>query len=278
MAGTLYLVATPIGNLQDISPRAIAVLKDVDLIACEDTRHTGKLLSHYQIKNKLVSYHEHNEHERSDELAAHLAEGKNIAVVSDAGTPGICDPAYRIVQKAREIGADVVSIPGAVAFVNAVIISGLPTDSIFFGGFLPSKKGERITRLKEVKEIPATLAFYETPHRIAKALADCIEVLGNRKACVVRELTKLHEEAVCGELVSLSEKFAAQETKGEIVLVIDRNEIASEKTRDIKDLATRVAELESDGIDRKAALKKAAKEFGLGKSEAYRILQTAKKR
>lgn len=273
MAGTLYLVATPIGNLQDISPRALSVLADVDLIACEDTRHTGKLLNHFEIKNKLVSYHEHNEHERSDELAKLLADGKSIAVVSDAGTPGICDPAYRIVQKAREIGASVISIPGPVAFVNAVIVSGLPTDSIFFGGFLPSKKGDRISRLKEVKEIPATLAFYETPHRIAKALADCIEVLGNRKACVVRELTKLHEETICGELTELAEKFST-ETKGEIVLIIDRNEIDGDvDKRRTGDLAARVRELENEGLDRKAALKKAAKEFGLGRSEAYRILQ-----
>jgi 16S rRNA (cytidine1402-2'-O)-methyltransferase len=275
MAGTLYLVATPIGNLQDISARALQVLKDADLIACEDTRHTGKLLNHFGIKNKLVSYHEHNEQERAAELAAHLAEGKNIAVTSDAGTPGICDPAFRLVQKAHEIGAPVVSIPGPVAFVNALIASGLPTDSIFFGGFLPAKKGERITRLKEVKEIPATLVFYETPHRLAKALTDCLEVLGNRKAAVARELTKLHEEIKLGELHELVEKFAAQETRGELVLIIDRTEIQNSKsqTKNSASLADRVAQLETEGLDRKAALKKVAKEFGLGRSEAYRILQ-----
>ena len=272
-------MATPIGNLQDISPRALQTLKDADLIACEDTRHTGKLLGHYGIKNKLISYHEHNEHERAGELAKLLQEGKNIAVVSDAGTPGICDPAFRIVQKARETGGKVVSIPGSVAFVNAVVVSGLSTDSIFFGGFLPSKKGERRTRLSEVKNIPATLVFYETPHRIAKALADCAEILGNRKAAVVRELTKLYEETKPGELSELSEYFSKQDVKGEIVLVIDRTEIpdTKDKGQNPKDLISRVRELENEGLDRKAALKKAAKEFGVSRSEAYRILQSSQK-
>jgi 16S rRNA (cytidine1402-2'-O)-methyltransferase len=279
MPGTLYLVATPIGNLRDISPRALQMLKDADLIACEDTRHTGKLLNHYDIKNKLLSYHEHNEHERAQELAALLQGGKNIAVVSDAGTPGICDPAYRIVQKAHEIGARVVAIPGPAAFINALVVSGLPTDAHFFGGFLPSKKNERIARLTEVKNIPATLVFYETPHRIARSLADCLEILGNRKAAIVRELTKLHEEVIAGELSALSEKIAQQTPKGEIVLVIDRTEIVSSEfgtQNNSQTLPTRVRELEAEGLDRKAALKKAAKEFGLSRSEAYRVLQAAK--
>lgn len=280
MTGTLYLVATPIGNLQDISPRALQTLESADLIACEDTRHTGKLLNHYGIKNKLLSYHEHNEHERAGELAKLLQDGKNIAVVSDAGTPGICDPAFRIVQKAHEIGAKVIAIPGAAAFINALVVSGLPTDAHFFGGFLPSKKNERIARLKEAKNIPATLVFYETPHRLAKSLVDCFEVLGNRKAAVVRELTKLHEETVRGDLQELSEKYAKQDVKGEIVLVIDRIEIpgAKDKGQTPKDLVSRVRELENEGLDRKAALKKAAKEFGLSRSEAYRILQTEKEK
>jgi len=193
MPGTLYLVATPIGNLADISSRALQTLEMVDFIACEDTRHTGKLLNYFNIKKRLVSYHEHNENSRTEEFAEILKQGKSIAVVSDAGTPAICDPALRVVQKAHEIGAKVVSIPGAVAFVNALVVSGLPTDSVFFGGFLPSKKNERRKRLEEIKEIPATLLFYETPHRLAKSLLDCLEILGNRKAAGVREITKLHE-------------------------------------------------------------------------------------
>lgn len=278
MNGTLYLVATPIGNLQDFTFRAVETLKKVDLIACEDTRHTRKLLNHYEIKNKLVSYHEHNEQARAVEFAELLENGKSIAVVSDAGTPAICDPAFRIVQTAREIGANVIPIPGAVAFVNALIISGLPTDSVFFGGFLPSKKGERLTRLNEIKDVPATLVFYETPHRIAKSLTDCAAVLGNRRAAVVRELTKLHEETIRGNLNEL----AAQnlQLKGEIVLVIDRESAESEqgKAESGKSISERIVELKAEGIDRKIALKKAAKEFGLSKSEAYRIIQTEKKR
>ena len=278
MRGTVYLVATPIGNLADISKRALETLQTVDLIACEDTRHTGKLLSHYGIKQKLVSYHEHNENARAEEFAGLLEQGKSIAVVSDAGTPAICDPALKIVQKAREIGATVTAIPGAVAFVNALIISGLPTDSIFFGGFLPSKKNDRRKRLEETKLIPATLCFYETPHRLAKSLIDCLEILGNRNAAVAREITKLHEEIVRGTLEELAEKYSRENVKGEIVLVVDRNVIPDFKFQipDSKSITERVAELENEGVDRKIALKKAAKEFGLSRSEAYRILQTEK--
>ncbi|MDQ3714373.1 MAG: 16S rRNA (cytidine(1402)-2'-O)-methyltransferase [Acidobacteriota bacterium] len=278
MLGTLYLVATPIGNLADISSRALQTLEAVDFIACEDTRHTGKLLNHFNIKKRLVSYHEHNENSRTEEFVEILKQGKSIAVVSDAGTPGICDPALRVVRRAHEIGVKVVAIPGAVAFVNALIVSGLPTDSIFFGGFLPSKKSERRKRLSEVSKIPATLLFYETPHRLSKSLTDCLEILGNRKAAVVREITKIHEEIVLGNLTELAQKFSQSDVKGEIVLVIDREEISDLKFRmsDEKSLAERVAELEKEGINRKLALKKAAKEFGLPRSEAYRILQTDK--
>jgi 16S rRNA (cytidine1402-2'-O)-methyltransferase len=274
MPGTLFLVATPIGNLQDMTFRAVETLKTVDLVACEDTRHTRKLLTHFGIKNKLVSYHEHNENQRIEEFAALLEQGKSIAVVTDAGTPGIADPGFRLVQKAHENNIKIVPIPGAVAFVNALIISGLPTDSVFFGGFLPSKKGERRARLEETKTIPATLCFYETPHRIAKSLADCFEILGNRNAAVVRELTKLHEEIVRGNLEELKNHFSEKPTKGEIVLIIEREQISNFKFQisNSKTLAERVFELENEGIDRKTALKKAAKEFGLSKSEAYKIL------
>jgi 16S rRNA (cytidine1402-2'-O)-methyltransferase len=267
----LYLVATPIGNLQDVSFRAIEILKSVDLIACEDTRHSLKLLNHYGISKKLISYHEHNERERAAELVERLQKGESVAVISDAGTPGINDPGYVIVQVAVASGVQVVSIPGPVAYVNAVIVSGLPTDSIFFGGFLPSKKGERRKRLEDVKNVPATLAFYESPHRIAKSLADCVEVLGDRRAAVARELTKLHEEIVRGTLNELTERFSDASVKGEFVLVIDR---AGDETNSVHavTLTERVAELEASGLDAKAALKRAAKEFGVSRSEAYRQL------
>lgn len=271
MPGTLYLVATPIGNLADMSFRAIEVLKSVELIACEDTRHSLKLLNHYGIKKKLLSYHEHNENERSEELVKLFESGASIALISDAGTPTINDPGFVIVKKAVEAGINVISIPGSVAFVNAAIVSGLATDSLFFGGFLPSKSGERRRRLLEIRGVPATLIFYESPHRLVRSLSDCLEILGDRPAAAARELTKLHEEVVRGTLNSLASHFSDANPKGEFVLVIDR---AGEPTAARKDsLSERIAELEAAGMEHKAALKTAAKEFGLSRSEAYRRLQ-----
>jgi 16S rRNA (cytidine1402-2'-O)-methyltransferase len=272
MQGTLYLVATPIGNLQDITFRAVETLRTVDLIACEDTRHTQKLLNHFRISNKVVSYHEYNENERAESFLDQLKAGRSIAIVSDAGTPGIADPSFRAVTLAIEAGIPVVPLPGPVAFVNAVIASGLPTDSIFFGGFLPSKGGERRKRLEEIKNIPATLVLYETPHRIARSLVDCLTTLGNRRATVAREITKLHETFSFGTLSTLSAQFSDTKVRGEMVIVIDR---AGENTPSgigIGLLADRVRQLEAEGMDNKSALKKAAKEKGLSKSEAYRQL------
>jgi 16S rRNA (cytidine1402-2'-O)-methyltransferase len=276
MIGTLYLVATPIGNLQDISQRALQTLETVDLIACEDTRHTGKLLNHFGVKKKLISYHEHNEIQRSEELIKLLLEGKNIAVVSDAGTPAICDPSFRITQKAIENDVQIISIPGAVAFVNALISSGLPSDSFYFGGFLPSKKGERCNKLEEVKSWQTTLIFYESPHRLSKSLVDCLAVLGNRKIAVVRELTKLHEEIIRGNLADLVEQNL--NLKGEIVLVIDRNEVENQESKVESEFSIfeRYKQLETEGLDRKIILKKLARESGLSRSEIYRMFVQAK--
>jgi 16S rRNA (cytidine1402-2'-O)-methyltransferase len=275
MPGTLYLVATPIGNLQDMTLRGLETLRSVDLIACEDTRHTLKLLNHFRISNRLISYHEHNEMERSEELVERLVNGESIAIVSDAGTPGICDPAFRVVQRAVEVGAQVISIPGAVAFVSAAVSAGIATDSLFFGGFLPPKKGDRRKRLAEIANIPATLLLYEAPHRLTKALADCLEVLGDRNAAVARELTKLHEEIARGTLSELLTRYSSEKVKGEIVLVIGRN-TGGEPARDHgggrSDLKSRMDELEAQGLSNKAALKQAAKEFGLSKREAYKLI------
>ncbi len=270
MPGTLYLVATPIGNLQDISLRSLDVLRAVDLIACEDTRHTRNLLNYFRISNRTISYHEHNEQERAEELADRLVAGESIAIVSDAGTPGICDPGFRIIKRAVEIGAQVVAVPGPVAFVVAAVASGLATDSVFFGGFLPSKKGERRRRLEDVRDIPATLIFYEAPHRLAKSLDDCVDVLGDRGAVVARELTKLHEEVARGTLQELADRYRGQKVKGELVLIIGRSTNDAQRHPPDLTLAERIEQLEADGLDHKAALKKAAKEFGLRKSEAYR--------
>jgi 16S rRNA (cytidine1402-2'-O)-methyltransferase len=277
MAGTLYLVATPIGNLEDITFRAVETLKQVDLIACEDTRHTGKLLNHLGISKKLVSYHEHNEAERSRQLINRLERGENIALVSDAGTPAINDPGYRVVRLAIESAIHVESIPGPSALINALVVSGLPTDSFFFGGFLPSKKTERRHRLDEVSDIPGTLIFYEAPHRLAVSVSDCLEVLGDRPAVIARELTKVHEEAIRGKLSELVTRISSSPVKGEIILLIDRRREPKSARTPLKSLADRVTELESKGVDRRSALKQAAKEFGLTRSAAYRKLQYAKK-
>ncbi|HEV2763744.1 MAG TPA: 16S rRNA (cytidine(1402)-2'-O)-methyltransferase, partial [Pyrinomonadaceae bacterium] len=205
--GTLYLVATPIGNLEDITRRALRVLSEVDLVACEDTRHTRQLLERYGIDRPTVSYHEHNEQERAAELASRLAAGESVALVSDAGTPAVSDPGFRLVRACVEQGVAVVPVPGPSAFVAALVASGLPTDEFYFGGFLPARTHARRARLEEVRALRATLVFYETPHRLAHALADALELLGEREAAVARELTKLHEEIVRGRLSELLERF-----------------------------------------------------------------------
>jgi 16S rRNA (cytidine1402-2'-O)-methyltransferase len=277
-AGTLYLVSTPIGNLEDVTRRALRVLAEADLVACEDTRHTRKLLDHYGIKTKTISYHEHNERERADELAARLAEGSTIALVSDAGTPAVSDPGFRLVRAAITCGARVVPIPGATAFVAALTASGLPTDEFYFGGFLPARSLARRTRLSQLRAVPATLIFYEAPHRIAETLRDAREVLGERNATVARELTKLHEEIARGRLSELAEKFSGEHTaRGEMVVVIDREVIqdaASDQSNATREsIAALVAALERDeGLDHRAALKKAARQLGLSRDEAYRRL------
>lgn len=273
MAGTLYLVATPIGNLQDMTFRAVEVLRTVDVIACEDTRHSIKLLNHFRISNKLVSYHEHNEHERTDELIDKMKSGSSVALISDAGTPAISDPGNVIVRGAIEAGIPVVPIPGAAAFLAAVIASGLPVDSVFFGGFLPAKKGDRRRRLEEIAGVPSTLVLYESPHRIAGSLADCADILGDRQAAVARELTKLHEEFVRGTLSELSKIAAERLSKGELVVVIDRPNDKVVAVDVVSKLAERYSELIAAGVDHKEALKKAAKEFGIKRADAYRQLQ-----
>jgi 16S rRNA (cytidine1402-2'-O)-methyltransferase len=277
MPGTLFLVATPIGNLADITYRAVQTLRDVDLIACEDTRHSGKLLQHYGIATKTISYHEHNEQSRSKELIQRLERGENVAVVSDAGTPGINDPGFRVVQAAIDAGIPVVSLPGPSAFVTALVTAGLPTDEFFFAGFLPAKSGARQTKLLELSSVQSTLIFYEAPHRLAGSLADAYTVLGERRAVVARELTKLHEELRRGLLSELSEHYAREEVRGEIVLLIDKTVIAA-TTETVTSVASLVERFESEGMDHKAALKKAARELSLPRAEAYRRLLAERSR
>jgi 16S rRNA (cytidine1402-2'-O)-methyltransferase len=280
MAGTVYLVATPIGNLEDITQRALRVLGEVDLIACEDTRHTQKLLNHFGIKTKTISYHEHNERERAVELLGRLQRGANIAVVSDAGTPGINDPGFRLVQLANENGVRVVPIPGPSALIAALVASGLATDEFFFAGFLPPRSNARRVRLEALRTQPATLVFYEAPHRIAATLRDAREILGERAAVVARELTKLHEEFARGTLSELAARFSSAEAaRGEMVLLIDRAVIegAVSEASAVGSVAALVATFENEGLDHRAALKKAARSLGLSRAEAYRRLVTERR-
>ena len=274
MPGTLYLVATPIGNLADITHRALQVLKDVDLIACEDTRHTNKLLNHYGVTTKTISYHEHNEQQRAEHLIEKLKDGSNIAVVSDAGTPSISDPGFRLVRAAIENDIAVVPVPGPSALISALIAAGLPTDEFFFAGFLPSRPNARRARLTELQSVPGTLIFYEAPHRLAATLKDAFEILGEREAVVARELTKLHEEIRRGRLSQLAADYADRKNdiRGEIVVLIDRNVIGGVTAQATVSVADLVEQFEQSGLDHRAALKKAARELGLSRAEAYRQL------
>jgi 16S rRNA (cytidine1402-2'-O)-methyltransferase len=276
MPGTLYLVATPIGNLADITHRAIDILTKVALIACEDTRHTRKLLQHYGIATRTVSYHEHNEQQRARELIEVIKRGDDVAVVSDAGTPAISDPGFRLVRAAIENDVPVVPVPGPSALITALIAAGLPTDEFFFGGFLPARSNARRTRFTELREVPGTLVFYDAPHRLSETLKDAYEVLGEREAVVARELTKLHEEIRRGRLRELAQHYTTEEPRGEIVLLIDRNVIETAENANVESVSSLVDQFERDGLDHRAALKKAARELGLSRAEAYRRLQAEK--
>lgn len=215
--GTLYIVATPIGNLQDVSPRVIETLQSVNLIACEDTRHTVKLLNHFGIQKPLQSYHDFNEQEKADALVKRLLAGDNIALVSDAGTPAISDPGYRVVRACREKEIPIVAIAGPSALTAALSASGLPSDEFLFAGFLPAKAEARRRKLRELRDLTCTLVFYEAPHRIEAMLEDLLEILGDREACVAREITKIHEAYVFGRLAEIQTKVKAV---GEFVVIV----------------------------------------------------------
>jgi 16S rRNA (cytidine1402-2'-O)-methyltransferase len=280
--GALYLVATPIGNLEDVTRRALRVLSEADVVACEDTRRTRALLEHFGIRARTLSYHEHNERERAEELARMIEDGASVALVSDAGTPGVNDPGYRVVRACVERGLRVVPVPGPTALVAALTASGLPTDEFYFGGFLPARGHARREKLASVRALRATLVFYETPHRIAHALSDALEVLGEREAAVCRELTKLHEEIARGRLSELAARFSAEgAARGEMVLVIDRDavEVAGDaESHAAASVAETVAAFESEGLDPRAALKRAARQLGLTRDEAYRRLTSERAR
>jgi 16S rRNA (cytidine1402-2'-O)-methyltransferase len=277
--GCLYLVGTPIGNLEDISLRALRILKEVDLIACEDTRHTQKLLNHYDIAKTLVSYHEHNEMTRSPELLIKLEDGAKIALVSDAGMPLVSDPGYRLVTLCVRHRIPVVPIPGPSALLAALAGSGLPSEEFLFVGFLPQRSGERRRMLEHLRIEERTIVLYEAPHRIAESIADAREILGDRPACIAREVTKLHEEFLRGKLSQLAESLAERPARGEITLVVGPPEASavSGQADTSQSLSDRVEELIRQAkLDRKEALKLAAKERGITRRAAYEQLVESK--
>ena len=270
MSGKLYLVATPIGNLEDITLRALNVLKEVDIIAAEDTRHTLGLLNHFEIKKPLISYYKEIEKTKSNQLIKELHEGKNIAVVSDAGTPGISDPGEEVVKKAIEEGIEIIPIPGACAFVNALIASGFSTKEFSFIGFLPVNKKEKKDKLESIKNETRTLIFYEAPHKMKATLESLLEVLGNRRIVLARELTKIHEEFKRSTIEDVLEK---EEYKGEFVILIEGSDISKEEI-ELKNLNEMTLEehyqkYEQEGLSKKDIIKRIAKDRNVNKNEIY---------
>jgi 16S rRNA (cytidine1402-2'-O)-methyltransferase len=275
MPGILYIVATPIGNLEDITLRALRVLKEVDVVAAEDTRHTQILLSHYDIHTPLTSYHEHNEKTKSQELVKRLAQGQNIALVSDAGTPAISDPGFRLVVQAIRAGVRIIPIPGASALVAVLTASGLPTDRFVFEAFLPAKKRQRRERLQTLRDETRTLIFYEAPHRLKDALDDIHELLGNREAVLAREVSKVHEEFLRGPVSELVRALGSGEIRGEVTLIISGSSGAPRVNEDR--LQAEIGELKGRGLRVKEIAEVLGEKFGYPKKEIYRLALHGKK-
>ena len=273
MSGILYLVATPIGNLEDITFRAINILKEVDLIVAEDTRHTLKLLNHYEISKPLISYHRHNEEIKVEGLIEKLKKGQNIAVVSDAGTPAICDPGEVIVKEALKENIKVIPIPGACAFVNALVASGLDTKEFVFYGFLSINKKIRKEKLEQIKKENKTIILYEAPHKLKNTLEDLEEILENRKIVIARELTKIHEEFIKGTAKEILEKYT--EPKGEHVILIEANPIKQEDEEKLKINNMTIEEhykyYENKGFSKNEIIKRIAKDKCVNKNEIYKL-------
>jgi 16S rRNA (cytidine1402-2'-O)-methyltransferase len=268
-SGTLYIIATPIGNLEDITLRAVRILKEADLIAAEDTRHTKKLLDRYGIETPLTSYHDHNKEEKAPVIVARLLEGKSVALVSDAGTPGISDPGYFLINLAVHEGVPVAPIPGATAAIAALSISGLPTDRFVFEGFLPSKHTARLKRLEGLSREDRTLVFYEAPHRVIRAVEDVLSVFGDRNAVLTRELTKIHEEVVRGALSHILARLKQGTTKGEFTLIV-HGAVEKQKQADISPEEYLKNLMLHRGLTKKEAIAATAEELGLPKKEVYK--------
>ena len=267
MKGKIYLVATPIGNLEDMTFRAIDVLKKVDLIAAEDTRHTLQLLNHFEIKKTMISYHRHNEEKKQDEIIDKILEGQNIAIVTDAGTPGISDPGEVIVKEAIKNDIEIIPVPGACALINSLIVSGISTNIFSFYGFLPLNKKNRKNTLEKISKENKTVTLYEAPHKLKNTLEDILKEVGDVNACLVRELTKIHEEKIYGKITEIKEKV--QEPKGEYVIVLDLNNIKVEETKEILSLEKQYELYEKQGLEKKEIIKKIAKDNKVSKNEIY---------
>lgn len=267
MSGILYLVATPIGNLEDITLRAINVLSDVDLIAAEDTRQTLKLLNYLKIKKSLISYHRHNENIKTMELISRLLEGKNIALVTDAGTPAISDPGEEIVKQAIINNIKIIPIPGACALINALICSGLNTRHFSFYGFLPINKKNRKKIIEQIKKEDSTVILYEAPHKLIKTLNDLLDNLGNIEIVLAKEITKIHEDFIRGNIIDVIENL--DNVKGEFIILLDLNNNLSENDESDKNLDELYTEFEKEGLEKKEIIKKIAKIKGVSKNEIY---------
>ncbi len=269
MLPALYIVATPIGNLEDITLRALRILREVNVIAAEDTRHTKKLLAHHGIQTPLTSYHEHNEKTKAKVLVARLKQGESVALVSDAGTPTLSDPGYRLVREAVEAGVSVVPIPGPAALTAVLSAGGLPMDRFVFEGFLPAKKGERGARLQALREEKRTMVFYEAPHRLKEFLQDLREFFGDREIVLAREVTKVHEEFIRGRLNQVLEEMTRRELRGEITLVVRGAEEAPAPSQDL--LKSEIRKLRSDGMRIKEIAQLLGERYSYPKKEIYRL-------
>ncbi len=265
--GTLYIVSTPIGNLEDITLRALRILKEVDLIAAEDTRHTLKLLSHYGISKPLISYWGEKEKVKAEEVLKKLDSGRSVALVSDAGTPGISDPGGVLIRRALAEGIPVVPVPGPTALVAALTLSGLPSDEFVFAGFLPARQSQRKKALKDLVFEKRTIVLYESPHRFVESMTDMTEIFGARRAAVIREMTKIHEEVVRGSVSELYERLRDAKVAGEYVVVIEGRQ-EGEGVRE-EDALREIASLMRKGLGRKEAVRRVAEQYGLSKKELY---------
>ncbi len=267
MKGVLYIVATPIGNLEDITFRALRVLKEADVIAAEDTRHSIKLLNHYGISKRMISYWGEREKIKSDEIISILHSGRSVALISDAGTPGISDPGALVIEKAIDENIQVISVPGPSAFVAALSLSGLSTDEFTFTGFLPAKKTQRVKALKDLSLEPRTLIFYEAPHRILETLMEMEDMFKERKAAVIKEITKIHEQVVRGDISEILAELEKTKIAGEYVIIIEGRK--QEKILPTEDILWEINNLMKKGLSRKDAVKRIAGAYGLSKKELY---------